>query len=433
MLACRPISVWTLSNKTRLKHIDMTVRPSAPATTRVTRLLIRGSSPGPSSRDGGRGKREGESPPSRVMGFPGAIPPPPGVVPDLENPDNFLRKLNYITQAMTIVIVSGFVAMRYYSKRTILRGVPTLDDYATYVAYVLMIGFCIISCLLSVHGGGLNQWEVLPSQIEPFVKARPHNRLLVDMRQTINCILQVSYVGGIIYPVMALSVKLALLTLIVRIFGSVYHKVFIGVKIFLGILVVYYIADLCVKIFICWPIASYWDGGTGKCLHLDAILTANSIMSVISYFVILLLPIPLTWSMQLPKPKRLRIIGLLCAGGVAAAFSVYRLILALKNLTSKNVTMILIRGGLAANAEIGIGLICACLPAISALIVHRQRGCSCDRQPSHSTPEGPGGEITVTRCFVVDSAHEEPGLVAGVVAQASQHTIQAGLEPRAGN
>lgn len=126
---------------------------------------------------------------------------------------------------------------------------------------------------------------------------------------------------------MAMAVKLALLLIITRVFGAIHKKTRIGVYILIGIIVAYYVSGVFIKIFICWPIPSYWKGQTEKCLDQSAIITADAIISVISDLIILLLPTPLTWSLQLSTKRRLRIIGMLCAGGIATTFSVYRLIL----------------------------------------------------------------------------------------------------------
>ena len=53
---------------------------------------------------------------------------PPGVKPDLAHPDETLRTINYIAQALTIVIVTGFIATRIYAKSRLLGGGFSLDD-----------------------------------------------------------------------------------------------------------------------------------------------------------------------------------------------------------------------------------------------------------------------------------------------------------------
>ncbi|EWZ28297.1 hypothetical protein FOZG_18003 [Fusarium oxysporum Fo47] len=144
-----------------------------------------------------------------------------------------------------------------------------------------------------------------------------------------------------------------------------------GISIFIGMLVAYYVSGLFIKIFICWPISAYWKGETDKCLNQSAIIFADTIISAISDLVILLLPTPLTWSLQLSRRKRLRVIGILCAGGVATAFSIYRL------------AMILHEGN---NAEAGIGF--------------NMRLSSIYKRSPSSTRRG---EIVMTRSFHVDA------------------------------
>ena len=142
---------------------------------------------------------------------------------------------------------------------------------------------------------------------------------------------------------MAMTVKLALLVIIIRVFGSVHRRTLIGIYIFIGMIVAYYVSGLFIKIFICWPISAYWTGDSGKCLNQSAIVTADSIISVISDLAILLLPTPLTWSLQLPRRKRLRVTGLLCAGGVATGFSIYRLAMIVDQRNSTNMTIVFIK------------------------------------------------------------------------------------------
>ncbi|EHK23197.1 uncharacterized protein TRIVIDRAFT_71185 [Trichoderma virens Gv29-8] len=344
------------------------------------------------------------------MSYPGAAPPPEGVIPDLAHPQDVLRTVNYVTQALTIFFVTIFVAIRYYAKSRVLGGGFTSDDYATYSAYVLMIGYCITACFAGSHGGGLNIWDVSKEEVEKYFKS--------------------CYAATIFYAPMAMTVKLALLIIIIRVFGSVHRRTLIGIYIFIGMIVAYYVSGFFIKIFICWPISAYWTGDASKCMNQSAIVTADSIISVISDLAILLLPTPLTWSLQLPRRKRLRVAGLLCAGGVATAFSIYRLAMIVDERNSPNMTMVFIKVILSGNAEAGIGLICACLPAVSALYVQRTRGSSYFKNPGHSSITG-RGEIMLTRSYHVDRSavdkdvdesalelgHDEAGLVSNMGAQ----------------
>ncbi|WKT53965.1 hypothetical protein QSH57_004549 [Fusarium oxysporum f. sp. vasinfectum] len=345
------------------------------------------------------------------MSFPGAAPPPLGVEPNLKHPQDVLKTCNYVTQALTIAFVSAFVATRFYAKTRVMGGGTTRDDMATYTSYVLMLGYCITACVAGTYGGGLNQWEVRKEHAPIFFRS--------------------GYAATLFYAPMALTVKLALLFIIIRVFGSVHKKTMIGIYIFIGMLVAYYVSGFFIKVFICWPISAYWKGETDKCLDQSAIITADAIISVISDLVILLLPTPLTWSLKLSTRKRLRVIGILCAGGVATAFSIYRLAMILHEGKSVNQTIVFTKVILSGNAEAGIGLICACLPSISALIV-RRNGYPYHGNQSHSAygDISRRGEIMMTRSFHVDAGrsdkeaqhntyelgHDEAGLVASVQA-----------------
>ncbi|RYP12243.1 hypothetical protein DL765_007428 [Monosporascus sp. GIB2] len=289
------------------------------------------------------------------MSYPGAIPPPLGVIADPDNPVDALRTVNYVTQGLTLFFATLFIALRIYTRKNVLKGRWTSDDYSAVVAYC-------------------------------------------------------GYAATIFYAPMTLFVKIALLVLIARVFGSVHKKALYAIYSLLGLIVLYYVSGLIVKIRICQPVSAYWRGETDKCLNQSAIITTDAIISVISDLAILCLPLPLTWSLQLPFKKKLRVIGILCAGGTATAFSIYRLGLIVHDGHSPNQTIVFTKVVLTGNAEIGIGLICACLPSATALIIKRHG--------SHNSSDYPrsGGTLANKGIFVnrtfhmsAESAHNRKG------------------------
>ncbi|KAL5400701.1 hypothetical protein PMIN03_012149 [Paraphaeosphaeria minitans] len=176
---------------------------------------------------------------------------------------------------------------------------------------------------------------------------------------------QAAYAATIFYAPMTLFIKLSLLPLIARIFAP-YKKRVQGIYALGGLLVIYYLTSLILKVRICWPISAYWKGQAEKCLNQSAVITADSIISTVTDAIILLLPLPLTWSLQLPRTKKLRVSGMLAVGGLAAAFSAWRLNLILTEGKSPDATIIFVQVVLSGNAEAGIALICTCLPALVA-------------------------------------------------------------------
>ncbi|KAF7125904.1 hypothetical protein CNMCM5793_002263 [Aspergillus hiratsukae] len=172
----------------------------------------------------------------------------------------------------------------------------------------------------------------------------------------------------VMYGPTAFLTKVSLLWIMTRVF-SPYRKAVLFIYVFLVIMLLYYIPAVIVKIRICNPIARFWDESiNGDCLDQSAIIMADAVVSVVSDMIILILPLPLTLSLQMPMRKKLRVMGILGAGGLACASSVVRLILILKTGQSKDGTYSFMRINMFGNAEIAIGVICACLPALSALL-----------------------------------------------------------------
>lgn len=187
---------------------------------------------------------------------------------------------------------------------------------------------CPTSCsltlayLVSVYGGGYHTWEVSAGNIERFYHA--------------------AYVVTLFYAPMTLSIKLSLLALISRVFAP-YKKRVQGIYVFGGLLTIYYIISFIMKIRICWPISAYWKGDASKCLNQQAIITADSIISTVTDAIILVLPLPMTWSLQLPLNKKLRVVGILAVGGLATGFSAWRLHVILTEGKSPDATVIFIK------------------------------------------------------------------------------------------
>lgn len=62
------------------------------------------------------------------MSFPGAGAPPDGVEPDLEIPEDVLWTCNFVTQGLTILLVTIFALVRLYAKHKLFGGKFTWDD-----------------------------------------------------------------------------------------------------------------------------------------------------------------------------------------------------------------------------------------------------------------------------------------------------------------
>lgn len=135
------------------------------------------------------------------------------------------------------------------------------------------------------------------------------------------------YVTMVMYGPTAFLTKISLLWIMTRVFNP-YRKAVIFIYVFLGVMLAYYIPAVIVKIRICKPISTFWDPDNGgSCLDQTAIILADAVVSVVSDLIVLILPLPLTLSLQMSTDRKMRVMGILGAGGLAVACSIVRLAL----------------------------------------------------------------------------------------------------------
>jgi len=147
----------------------------------------------------------------------------------------------------------------------------------------------------------------------------------------------------VMYGPTAYLTKFCLLWIMTRVF-SPFRKAIIFIYAFMGVMLAYYIPAVIVKIRICNPIGSFWDSDIkGTCLDETSIILADAVVSMVSDLIILLLPLPLTMSLQMAQRKKLRVMGLLGAGGLAVTASVIRLALIVTTGQSKDTTYAFMR------------------------------------------------------------------------------------------
>uniref|UniRef100_A0A093V246 Rhodopsin domain-containing protein n=1 Tax=Talaromyces marneffei PM1 TaxID=1077442 RepID=A0A093V246_TALMA len=234
-----------------------------------------------------------------------ALGSPSGMTPNFTHPRDALRTILFVTQCLCIPIVSILVVLRLYVRFRFQQQLG-VDEYFSFVAWVMLTAGSV-----SKHGGGCYQWELYRSEVVEFLK--------------------ISYIATLFYAPMALFVKVALLTLLARVFKP-YRKWVIFIYVNLGVILTY-------------PVSAYWNGtdSGGSCLNQGKVIVADSVMSVVTDLAILILPLPLTWSLQMPLEKKLKVIGLLSAGGLATGFSLYRLVMIVQDGQSPDQTMVFTR------------------------------------------------------------------------------------------
>ncbi|TDZ24843.1 hypothetical protein Cob_v002506 [Colletotrichum orbiculare MAFF 240422] len=258
----------------------------------------------------------------------GAAPPPQGVVPNFENPQDVLHTINLISQILSIVSVSIFMFLRTYVKA---RVVPPFqpDDWVAVVAWVLSVAYSATALVMHYYGGGYHVWEISKAN-------------LIGFKKTV-----------------------------------------IGTYAIIIFMTGYYVPVLAIKSVICRPVAGFWDPDVqADCFNQRAIFVADTAVSAVTDLAVLCLPIPVAITLRMSWSKRLKVLAMLSAGGVATAASIVRMILVVGLQKSEDEPVDFIRFNLLGTAEVSIGMICACLPAVNILIM---RGCDFSANSSRGT------------------------------------------------
>ncbi|KAJ5753044.1 hypothetical protein N7520_009961 [Penicillium odoratum] len=147
-----------------------------------------------------------------------------------------------------------------------------------------------------------------------------------------------------------------------------------------------------IKIFICNPVYAYWklsEKANATCLSQPGVIIADSVICTVTDAAIFAFPVAFTSTLQMPLWKKIKVMVLLGFGGVAVAFSLYRLVVGIHEKDTPDSTRMFMKSILTGNAELGFGLICACLPAVNVLMGWTRRnkpsvkGCSNQHRKSH--------------------------------------------------
>ncbi|KAK2738578.1 integral membrane protein [Colletotrichum kahawae] len=280
----------------------------------------------------------------------GAAPPPQGVVPHFANPTDVLHTINLVSQILSIVSVSIFMMIRCYVK------------------WAMTPPFHIDDCkhTLSSFRSCTRRATALVSEFSP----QSNIRCLTD-----KTVVQ-HYGGGYhVYEISKESLvgfkKLTLLLIVIRVFGT-YKKTVIATYAVIVFMVGYYAPVLVIKTLICRPIAGFWDPDLpADCFNQRAVFVADTAVSAVTDLAVLTIPIPVAVTLRMSWSKRLKVLAMLSAGGIATAASIVRMILVVQLQKSNDEPVDFIRFNLLGTAEVSIGMICACLPAVNILVMRR--------------------------------------------------------------
>lgn len=109
-------------------------------------------------------------------------------------------------------------------------------------------------------------------------------------------------------------VKLSVLLFYVRVFRTVqaYRVAFWIVGL---IVVAWCVAQSFVALLACIPIQSAWDSSIpGRCVSMEAASVGSSVTDILTDFILLVLPVPMVWNLQISFRRKIGVVGVFIAG-----------------------------------------------------------------------------------------------------------------------
>ncbi|KAI1293196.1 hypothetical protein F5Y03DRAFT_411326 [Xylaria venustula] len=254
-----------------------------------------------------------------------------------------------IWASLFIVLSTLFVTLRFVSI-SIGRRPIGLEDWLIVPAWIIEVGLCA-NGICSRHEAYVLKYE-------------PHG--LESWAQTL-FVTELLY--GLVFPIE----KTTILLLYLRLFHV--HRWFrITTYILIAYIWLWGISEVIVAIAQCIPIAYQWDKSLdGHCINQLAYYRWVSVPNVIHDVVMLVLPLPMVWSLQIDLRQKVALSGVFLIGSIGCIASFVRLSIFFKlNALSDN-TWASIQLQSWTLAETGVILISACLPALWPLILRAMK------------------------------------------------------------
>ncbi|KAL2068085.1 hypothetical protein VTL71DRAFT_16183 [Oculimacula yallundae] len=247
-------------------------------------------------------------------------------------------------------LTTVFVALRVFSRVRLSVGLGP-DDWVLLVAYAIYMSMTGIAWEIAVQGFGQHTFWLLPHQLE---KA-----------------LRFFWIDEMLYIISISCTKLSLLLFFRRIFPD---NGFRMATLLAGAFIIVSNTALFFSLaFQCMPLHGIWTNWKYKvppvkCINVFAAVYAAAGMSITHDVMILVMPIPTLWGLNLAMQKKLNLMVMFGVGSFVIVASVIRLPSLMKMGTSSDPSYDQAPVAFWTGIEVAVGIICACLPACRSLV-----------------------------------------------------------------
>ncbi|OCL10404.1 hypothetical protein AOQ84DRAFT_315530 [Glonium stellatum] len=200
-----------------------------------------------------------------------------------------------------------------------------------------------------------------------------------------------------IYATAVTCTKVSILMFYRRIFGiksSLYVCLFLAIGYWITIIVTINVG--------CRPLDYFWRRYTdltavGTCIDIPKFFFGNGIAAMLIDVIILCVPVPIVWSLQMPTSQKLAVVSILLLGSFVCVASIVRIVTLERNVKSSDPTWTISPVFVWSCVEPFIGIVCACLPTFAPFFrrwwaVVRTKGSSGPGKNAYPSGSGPSGQ-----------------------------------------
>ncbi|APA10777.1 hypothetical protein SS1G_03596 [Sclerotinia sclerotiorum 1980 UF-70] len=259
-----------------------------------------------------------------------------------------LNQVGYATLVVSIlfILVSTIAAVLRIWTRIVKSAKFGIDDWLLFVSVFLFYAFCA-NILVGVYtlGGGqvYTDLVVLSRKSQQYLKSE--------------------YAIPPIYATNVTTVKLSILFFYRRIFET---PCFLrNNTIVMVVCCIWYVANLIGDLLYCIPMATFWNPAVkGSCFNFSLYFLIMELFDMLLDIAILCLPTKMILGLHLPLKNRIGILGIFLLGALVVITSAIR-IGYLYN--PSEVVLSLARASLWSVINLGVAILCACLPTYKPL------------------------------------------------------------------
>ncbi|KAK8091845.1 hypothetical protein PG997_002206 [Apiospora hydei] len=273
-----------------------------------------------------------------------------------------------VTCVFTMFIPTALVAMRFVARSRFSNASLDASDWCIATALLFVLALCIVDFFMVFRGGFTFDLKDIAGRFGP---------------DALDTFFRCMAAWPLLWNCCVLTSKLSVLAMYQTLMPIPRMK--LAVRVVGGFVILYNVCGFITGLVICQPYEKNYDWAgvvKGKCGDVKLYYEWLSAINVVSDVIVLLLPLPFVYNLQLQLRKKIVLFAMFSVGFITCAVTIYRQTL-LPSLDATNPTGTGLLAFLFSTVEIGVAVSLACVPFLRPLF----RGTFGSSNRSHPSPE----------------------------------------------